>query len=359
MFLQPYYLNLANIFFLGLIVLLTTFTFFSMYLRAKQEGKHAKWKLISNLLIRKAIFFEEENENKSLVSIPITPRTTKLLKNPHFRKVIAQELLNAKKNLSGSSAGYIKRLYLQLNLDIYALNKLKSDKWYIKAQAIQELSIMDLKENLTKIYRLINNINDLVRMEAQVAVVRLYGFEALRFLDLVSYPLSEWQQIKLLQELSQVSAENFNGIEKWLKSENKTVVIFALKLARIYFRFELHDHIAKCLTDTDAQIRLQAILTLGEIYNDQTAGILIGKYLKEDLTNQMAIVQVLGNIATEEDYLFLLDQLNTDHAELKAAVARSLARQGPSGLESLEQHDHAKSYPLTEIIGQLKTELIL
>ena len=350
---------LANLFFSGLILLFIGIVLATMFLKIRRESKHQKWKLMADLLIRKAIFFEDEAGADQLEMIPVTARTTTLLKNKYFRKLLTQELVNAKKNVSGSSADNLTRLYLQLNLNAYALAKLRDASWHKKAQVIQELSIFGLKQYLTKIYRYTNDANDLLRMEAQVAIVRLSGFEGLRFLDLVSRPVSEWQQIKLLHELSNIPAENFNGIDKWLKSPNKTVVTFGLKLVRIYHRFELHDPVCTCLTDQEPQVRLHAISALGEIYNEQTSGILISRILKEDIQHRMAIIKVLQNIATNEDIQILLDQLETDHAGLKQLVARALSKVSPEGYAQLQRHDHALEYPLNEIIAQIKSEFAL
>ena len=354
---HPDFLHLVILALIGLAFLLIVFILISMYLRIKRNSKYQRWKHKVDLLIRKAIFAEEEDCVEH--NIPITPRFKKLLKNQHFRKVLINELINAKKGVSGSSAENLTDLYRQLNLQEYALIRLKSHKWYVKAPVIQELSIMGIKEQLTKIYRYTNNANELLRMEAQIAIVRFSGFEGLRFLDLVSYPVSEWQQIKLLHELSQIPTENFSGIEKWIKSSNKTVVSFALKLARIHHRFELHDTIISCLTDEDAQVRLQAIHTLGEIYNEETSDILIGRILKEDFRQQMAIFQVLQNIASNDDIPVLLDQLDSDNVALKQAVARALAKISTEGFNSLQLHAQAEEYPLNDIIAEIKTELVV
>jgi hypothetical protein len=354
---QPDFFQLANFALIGLAFLLILFILVSMYVKIHRNSKYQKWKLMADLLIRKAIFAEEEADGAE-IHVPTTSRFKKLLKNQYFRKVLINELINAKNAVSGSSADNLTQLYRQLNLQEFALIQLKNDKWYVKAPVIQELSIMGIKEHLTKVYRYTNNANELLRMEAQVAIVRFSGFEGLRFLDLVSYPISEWQQIKLLHELDQIPAENFSGIEKWIRSPNKTVVSFALKLARIHHRFELHDTIITCLTDDDGPVRLQAIHSLGEIYTEETAAILIGRILKEAPRQQMAIFQVLQNIASNDDIPVLLDQLDSDNIALKQAVARALAKISTEGFSSLTLHAHAGTYPLNEIIGEIKTELV-
>ena len=352
---RPHYFNMASLAMLIIAMVLICCILIIMLLRKRQERNQQKWKLIADLLIRKAIFFEEEDGSDT--DIHLTSRTVKLMKNKRFRKLLTLEMINARKNVSGTSADNLKKLYLQLNLDQFALAKLKNGKWYLKAQVIQELSIMDLKENLTKIYRFINNSNDLLRMEAQIAVVRLYGFEGLRFLDMVTQPLSEWQQIKLLHELANVPAENFSGIEKWLKSSNKSVVVFALKLTRIYHRFELHDALTLCLTDENAHVRYQAIMSLGEIYTHETSGILVTRLLKEEPREQKAILQVLQNLGTTDDILILLDQLNYENASVKFMAAKALSKIGPEGYESLKQHPQAGKYPLSGIIKQISSEM--
>jgi len=353
----PHYFNLAILFFTGIILLLIIFILAIMYIRNRRGGKFQKWKLMASLLVRKAIFFDNEQDEQRK-AIPVTTRLQKLLSdNQHFRKILTDELTNAKKNVSGTSADNLKQLYMQLNLHHFAIAKLKSYKWYVKAQAIQELAVMDMKEHIAKIYRFTNNANELVRMEAQIAVVKLYGFEGLRFLDVVTYPITEWQQIRLLHELAQVPAENFNGMESWLRSQNKSVITFALKLARTYHRFEIYSEIIACLQDEDAGVRLQAIETLGELYDDDTSDILISRYLLEDLRQQIAIVKVLKNIATERDIPVLLDQLNSDNAELKLMVARALANIGTKGLEALHHHRQACEYPLDRIITQIESEV--
>lgn len=354
---RPLYFNLGNLFFLILVLILIGVIFISMYFKIRRAARTQKWKIMADLLIRKAIFFEEDPLVPS-VPIPVTPRTFKLLNSPQFRKVLTGELINAKKSVSGESAGNLVKLYLQLDLQKHALSSLKEGKWYVKARVIQELSIMERKEHLTKIYRFTNDPNDLLRMEAQVAIVRLYGFEGLRFLDVVSYPLSEWQQISLLHELSQLSDENFSGVEKWLLSGNKSVVVFALKLARIYYRFELHDPICRCLDDTDENVRYQAVLTLGEIYTDQTSAILIEKFAQEVQRLKMAILTVIQKTGTPADIPFLLEQLCSEDVELKAVTCRALMKIGPEGILGLKTSGESRRYPLAAIIAQLEGEVL-
>ncbi|MFD0940778.1 HEAT repeat domain-containing protein [Pedobacter boryungensis] len=328
----------------------------NLTIRKSRRNKYAKWKLMADLLIRNAIFSEQE-ENADDNPFPITGRTTKMLSNKHFKRLLTKELISAKKNISGASAINLKKLYIQLHLNEDALAKLNSSEWHVKAQAIQELGIMEQKEYLNKIYRLTNNKNDLVRMEAQTNIVKLYGFKGLRFLDVISYQLTEWQQIALLKELSMLPPENFNKIEKWLKSKNTSVIAFALKLTRTYHRFELYDQVIECLSHENEEIRFEAIYTLEKIYNIDTADVLLERYEYETLKNQKAIVSVMQNIASDESIPMLISFLNQGDNDLKRMIVRTVAHINTSSLLQLKELQTAQEYPLEQIIKQIEGEI--
>lgn len=331
----------------------------NLTIRKNRRKKYAKSKLMADLLIRNAIFSDNEDSDDYISDepFPITSRTQKMLANYHFKRLLTKELISAKKNISGVSALNLKKLYIQLNLDKDAVLRLSSKKWYIKAKAIQELGIMEQKEYLNKIYRCTNHKNELVRMEAQTTIVKLYGFEGLRFLDVISYQLTEWQQIKLLKQLSQLPPENFNGIEKWLKAKNFSVITFALKLVRNYHIFELYNEVIECLTNEKEDIRLETIYTLEKIYNADTANILLERYEHETLKNQKVIVNVLQNIASDENIPTLINFLEQGDNDLKRMIVRTVANINPASIFQLKELPEAHSHPLNQIIKQIEGEL--
>jgi hypothetical protein len=341
---------------LSISLLMVCFIMVNLTIRKSRRNKYVKWKLMADLLIRNAIF-SEQDEYSADTPFPITGRTKKMLNNPYFKRLLTKELLSAKKNISGVSSINLKKLYLQLHLNENALKKLSSKKWHIKAQAIQELGTMEQKEYVNKIYRLTNNKNDLVRMEAQTTIVKLYGFKGLRFLDVISYQLTEWQQIALLKELSMLPPENFNKIEKWLTSKNISVIAFALKLTRTYHRFELYDQVIACLTHENEEIRSEAIYTLEKIYNSDTATVLLERYEHETLKNQKAIVNVLQDIASDENISTLIKFLDQEDNDLKRMIVRTVAHINSSSILQLKALPAAHSYPLDQIIKQIEGEI--
>jgi len=352
-FISLHTLGVIILIFTNLMFCLLIFMLIYMYFRGKREKNQANYKLISDLLVRKAVFYDGLMLPETL--IPVTKRVKKLIDNKHFRTRLTDELVLAKKNITGTSAENIKHLYQQLNLEKWALQNLKSRYWHIKAKAIQELSLMELKEYEFELYPFANNKTELVRMEAQVALVQFNGFEGLLFLDDITYSISEWQQIKLLQKLSNLPPLLIS-IDKWLKSSNTSVVIFALKLVRSYHRFELHDAVLQCLDHPDPHVRLQAIMCFSEIYTDETSIHLISRFWRESLKHQLAIIKALQNIGSENDNPFLLTLLHNDNYEMKLFAARAIAHSGKKGLASLNDYGTYDN-KLNDIIIQVKGEL--
>jgi hypothetical protein len=338
-----------------LMTCLLVFMLVYMYIKSRREKKQDKWRMISDMLINKAIFYEDRDEIEDQIIASVMTAAQELIVNRHFRKFVAQELVSAKKNISGASADSLKQFYLQLGLDKYALRNLDSRQWYVRAEAIQELTIMHTDEFIGQLHIHTNDKNEYVRMEAQAAMVQFKGFEGLNFLDDIGYPLSNWQQIKLLQLLS-LKPPSTISMDKWFKSTNNTVVIFALKLTRNYRRFELHDAITECLDHEDADVRYEAIRCLNEIYTDETSDHLIARFLQQGLKHQVAIARAMQNVGSKKDEMFLFDLLTHESDELKLHAARALANASQDGLLSLEQYSKESEEAIGQILMHIKGE---
>ena len=339
---------------LVLMAIILTYMLFYMYVKSVNEKRHHNWRPMVHALIHEAVFMDEEEA--AAQPIPVPDEIIKLMPNAHFRKLLIDEIMSVKKNMSGTASENLQKLFLQLKLEKYALKSLKSRKWYVKAKAIQELTVMEIGEFVALLYPYTNDQNEHVRMEAQNALVQFNGFDGLRFLDIVSYPISDWQQIKLLQKLSVVPPANID-LDGWLKSENSSVVVFALKLARNYHRFELHDEILPCLDHEDTRVRMEAINYFSLISTEETSDAFISRFLGEEFHHQIAMINAMQHIASEKDILFLVDLLKDDDNEMKRCAARALAKMGERGMSSLQAQVKKSGYPLTEIALQIKGEL--
>lgn len=295
---------------------------------------------------------------ETIEGIEIPKKFFRLLNDPKARQVAIDELIKCKKNFSGAVADNIIALYNKLGLREDSLLKMKNKrKWYLQARGIQELYLMDQKDLLTKIYRQTNSKHEFVRSEAQIAVIHLTGFNGLRFLDVIAYPLTLWQQIKLLEQLRLFGKKEdlSDRIPKWLSSKNETVVVFALRLAAEYQQFAVKNHVIDCLVHPEKIVRTQAIKTLIVLSDETTASMLVGYFSKEDFENQMHILNSLINIATDEQKDFMVRLLDAPDHIIKVKAATILANNCTDGIQLIEKRAVLEPEPFERILRHVKS----
>ncbi|HEX7692064.1 MAG TPA: hypothetical protein VF408_06730, partial [Sediminibacterium sp.] len=242
----------------AILAFLLVITITAIYVILWRKKRHHFYKLEINRDIENwisHILLEETGTD-----IPISDNIYRLLKNREVKQYLIDELVKCKRNFSGSAGNTIVGLYERLDLKKESVKKSRSRKWFIKARGIQELYLMNQMDMLTTIYKNTNNSNEFVRMEAQTGVIYMTGFAGLRFLDVIAYPLTEWQQIKLLEQLrlTQKKEDITANIPGWLRSKNDTVIIFVLKLITDYQYFQMKDEVVYCLTHPNEKVRTQA-----------------------------------------------------------------------------------------------------
>lgn len=352
---NPDFLIGATLFFIAATFLLVIAIFYYLYRRKKNYFLKTRIQESFELWISRAILEDYDDDENSSFLIP--EDFAQHFKNAAKREYALQELINSKKNLTGEAAKNVVNLYLQLGFKDFSLQKLNSNIWYIKAKGIQELYIMDQQDVLTKIYTLTNNSNEFVRMEAQTGVIHFAGFEGLRFLNVVTYPINDWQQLKLLEQLRSLNRIEMEGLATWLQSDNDTVIAFALRLAEEFQQYHVHEEVANCLQHVNAKIRYLAIKALQRIAIDHTMSILIQHYPKESTLNKLSILHVLSAMASDEEAVFLLSVLEEENDALRLKAALTLGHCCKEGMDILTQKAKLQPQPFEGIFKHVKYEL--
>lgn len=248
-----------------------------------------------------------------------------LLQNRHAKKVLLRELMNVKKSLSGISGDNIEKIYKQLNLKEISLRRVASKHWHIKARGIQELAIMHQQPDNDQLFKLTNDKDLMVRMEAQTAIVRLQGYKGLSFFDNLSFPLSEWHQLNLLFLLAPQPIVAGDGILNWLHSPNATVVQFSLKLIAGQHASEFHEEVVRCLNHPVEVVRNEAILCLGQMPSAEAADELQKRYIIEpDKNIKLSIIGELQQTGSGADLPFLEMLQTADDADIKLAANKTV-----------------------------------
>lgn len=294
------------------------------------------------------------NDSSSDFTVPAD--FTVLFQNPEARQMLIDELVRNKGSFLGNVSNNIIKLYCQLGLNVDSRKKLDDKQTHIQCQGIHELCVMEQKDQLKKVYRFTNSENNDVRIEAQTALLQWYGFKGLRFLDVASYPITDFQQLKLLELLRQLPFEGLPKLNKWLKSNNDTIVNFALKLAEHYAQVQALTAATHCLGHPNEAVRRQAVKTLAVIGNASTAQMLTTVYENETFTNRLNILKELPKIAGDDQRDFLIVQLHEGHEYLKLASAKALATSTTEGMEILEAKAYDEPAPYHDIYLHIKSE---
>lgn len=191
-------------------------------------------------------------------SIKLPAAFWKALEKPFVRRVLASELVRTQQSLRGHLNQTVTNLYNLLKLYDQSLALLHSRQWHRKAKGIQQLSAMGQYAVADLIVAHTNHHNISVRNEAQLGMLRLEGLKGLRFLEGLLHPISEWQQFNLLHQLQLHTVTELPDMERWLQSPQQSVVVFAIRLCRLFQLFGYSGQMEGLQRHTNSAIRTEA-----------------------------------------------------------------------------------------------------
>lgn len=311
------------IFFVAIVILIIYLKFLRNKLRKNEKTVAEYQKEYESDLITYLYAGNEEDEISAEQQI-IIEKLKSCATDKFKRRIIVSTLLRLRNEISGEMAESIQKLYYQSGLIEYALSRLKSKKWYVVAKGIRELTQLQVKEVHDEIITLVNHLKKEIRKEVQLYLVTLFHFEGLEFLNVLQTQLSEWDQIQLLEVLQRFDDQEIPDINPWLKSTNNSVVVFALKLAKIYNQFEVKDSIMELLAHQQKKTRLDAINVLSHLQVIEAKEVLKNNFEKLSVEEQIAIFKLLENMYEPSDEPFLLEHITHENFEIKLAALKIL-----------------------------------
>lgn len=240
------------------------------------------------------------------------------------RKIIISTLLKLRNEISGEMGESIDKLFIKLGFLRYSLAKLRNKKWDVIAIGIRELTQFKIKAVHTIIMNNINHPKREVRKEMQLYLVHLYDFKGLEFLNVLESPLSEWDHIQLLEILQLNNDTHIVDIKPWLKSSNDSVVIFSLKLAKIYNQFEAKEELIELLNHESEDVRINVISALSHLNVFEAKNILKNNFNKRSHEEQIAFLKMMGNVYETSDKPFLLEHIHHKNSEIRLSVMEIL-----------------------------------
>lgn len=253
------------------------------------------------------------------------------------RKILIETLLKLKNEVSGEVAELIQQLYYKTGLLNYALKKIKNKNWYVIAKGIRELTQFHITEPQKIIEGHLSHKQREVRKEAQLYFVNLFHFKGLEFLSELKSDLTEWDQIQLLEILQKFPEQEIPTLDVWLKSTNNSVVLFALKLAKMYNQYNTKERLLELLNHKNEQVKIQTIKVISHLQIFEAKEILKNTFALRSVDEQIAFVKMLEDMFEPADESFLKEQALHPNFEIKFTALKILKILNIETFKSIEE----------------------
>jgi HEAT repeat protein len=259
----------------------------------------------------------------------------KIASDDYRRQVLIDQMIDVSVNLKGDSEEKLMKLYRVLNLDEDSLARARSRKWHKKIKGFRELAFMGIREGNDEIYKALNSRNEILRMEAQIALVRLSDENHFDFLSQMKRPFSLWEQITLHDLIIQheIPVPDF---QKWLSSANPTVVMFALRMIREFKQKVAEPEIRKVLLHRDPRVSKLAVEVAGDLDMRTTLDTMKRMYKFQEYNNCLEIVKSMGKMPDLSMLGFLKLVLDKeDDVQLQIEAVKAIENMGEVGVQAL------------------------
>ncbi|QBA64188.1 HEAT repeat domain-containing protein [Muriicola soli] len=281
--------------------------FFRNRLSAKTRNISERRKQLTPIISNFLFYGEDASKEEKYEYVELKVEVREFIKDPINRSILKEILLDLQRDLTGDARQRLFVLYKDFDLHLDAFAKLNSWRWEIVTKGIVELTQMEVEEAYTQIKKFINHKRSVIRRHAQIATVSLKHEGIGQFLDTNKYPISEWQQIKILEILRNKEDYLPPSFGIWLTSKNKDVVLFALRLIRHYNQTDANASVTELLKHKNEEVKQAAIECIKEFGITEAIPTLMASFKRAKRDTRIFILDALGAIGGEEQIPFLLE----------------------------------------------------
>lgn len=230
------------------------------------------------------------------------------------------------RDLSGVNLRLLYELYQDLRLDQRAIQVLQEGTWYEKVKAVKELAHFEITHATPHLSPLTEDSCVTLRNEAQCALLRLGGASKLDFLATLDQPITAWQQIRIHRVLKRFPRERLPQFYTYLTNPNEHVILFVLKLIRVYDQTQAREAVVNMLFDQRPTIQQEAIRTVALWLDQEVLKLLINMYDDGDRMVRLPVVQAMQQWVYDQNTRIFLESIveTTRDYTLRMATLRSL-----------------------------------
>jgi hypothetical protein len=281
--------------------------------------------------------FDEEHQELAFLEL------NEVADNHVSRQVLIDQMIDLSVNLKGEIKEEIQKLYLRLGLKRDSLEKAYSRKWHQNVKGFRELAFMNIREANEQIIKSLNANNEILRMEAQIAMVRLSDGNPYEFLNLLKKPLSLWEQVTL-HELQIQHNLDVPDFKQWFSSDNISVVMFSLQMVAWYKQRGVGKEILELFEHENEQVRNISYKVCGEIGLKMALPAMIRRYPEEIFKNKLEILEAFTKLSDERHLKFLKSVLDMEEdVQLQIEATKAMENTGEPGISMLIKLMKSKS----------------
>ena len=281
--------------------------------------------------------FDEEHQELAFLEL------NEVADNHVSRQVLIDQMIDLSVNLKGEIKEEIQKLYLRLGLKRDSLEKAYSRKWHQNVKGFRELAFMNIREANEQIIKSLNANNEILRMEAQIAMVRLSDGNPYEFLSLLKKPLSLWEQVTL-HELQIQHNLDVPDFKQWFSSDNISVVMFSLEMIAWYKQRGVGKEILELFEHENEQVRNISYKVCGEIGLKMALPAMIRRYPEEIFKNKLEILEAFTKVSDEKHLKFLKSVLDMEEdVQLQIEATKAMENTGEPGISMLIKLMKSKS----------------
>jgi len=265
------------------------------------------------------------------------------------KKYLVKLIYHLHNDLIGASADKLREMFIANNLHRYTLNKAKSFLNYKKAQYIKALYVMKIEEVIPFAKKYFKSNHENLRTESLLANITFSENNDFSFLYEIQYKLTDWEQIRIYDLLIKNSI-NVPDFSNWLNSPNKSVVVFCLRMIRLFHQDVNIYKVATLLDNEDPTIRFNTLTTLRDFKDEFLLPQFISRYKNETDENKLQIIKNISSIRNNTSIEFLQNILLSEKFYLKLEAALTLKEMGKDGREILYKANYLEDKEVVRIV---------
>ncbi|WP_417443184.1 hypothetical protein [Joostella sp.] len=311
----------VNVFFISVfLVLIITGIVFLTYLRV-YKNRREKFKLLyqeeADHFLNNYMFnddFDIKNEVENF--------KTKHLNTSLKKKITIRQILIYNENFTGESSVLIKRIFKELELDVFVFNILKKGAWYNKARAIYILSeLFVVKPKLISPF--LNAKQEEVREQAIYYFLKTATDNPLAFFKNLKAELTLWELIYIEDSIKHVYEGKTPDFAEWLNHDLITVIIFSIRMIKHFNQFENIPKITPFLDHENALIRKETIKTLYMLNYDSLLEKVIPTFksekeiVKKEIIKAIQAVGGMEQLKSIEPYIYSNEKVELTYLQIE------------------------------------------